>query len=264
MNPKSQIRGLWVPLVTPFYGGEFDSQSMIKLIKTIEPSIDGFVACLSSGEGGEMSNVLWEEVLKTVTQNASKPVAVGVLRNTISEIVYCSVIAKKYGCLAITVAIQGNSMEKQKVFCKEISDKSALPVILYNTVENHIDDTEELLTISKNENIIALKDSSQNQKFFNDAVRTKKERKMNMSILQGMENQLLESVGCDGFLVALANVEPKLCRDMFTNPSRELNEKIMEKWNKLNLASETWYIGIKEALNFRGIIKSPELIKNYE
>lgn len=75
-----------------------------------------------------------------------------------------------------------------------------------------------------------------------------------------MENQLLASVGCDGYLVALANVEPTLCKEMFSNPSKELNDEVMKKWDEFNLASETWYVGIKQALFARGKIKSAELI----
>ena len=258
MNQKLQIKGLWVPLITPFYRGEFDRASMINLMKEIEPFVDGLVPCLSSGEGEKMTNQLWEEILKTVAENTDKPVAVGILRNSIAEIAALSEKAKQYGCIAIAVTMQGENDDDRKRFSEEISLRSALLVILYNTEKVHISDTDTLVDISHNENIVALKDSSQNQEFFNEALQVKREGKLSLSILQGMENQLLESAGCDGYLISLANVEPKLCKDMFLKPSPELNDQIMEKWGGLNLASENWFVGIKESLASRGIIKSSE------
>ena len=260
MNQKLQIKGLWVPLVTPFYEGNFDGESLVNLIKKIEPDVDGFVPCLSSGEGNKMGNELWEKVLKTVSENTTKPIAVGILRDTIEEMTFLSQIAKHYGCIAITLPLQGENDSEQQRFCKEISDKSALPIILYNTEKIHISDPEVLIDISKNENILALKDSSQNKEFFSGAIKIKREGKINISILQGMENQLLESVGCDGYLISLANAEPRLCKEMLDSPSGELNGKIMEHWNEYDLAADNWYVGIKKVLAFRGIIKSAELI----
>jgi 4-hydroxy-tetrahydrodipicolinate synthase len=261
MKEKLQIKGVWAPLVTPFDQGKFDSISMINLIKEIEPLVDGFVPCLSSGEGSKMSDELWGEVLKTVVQNTQKPVVVGILRDSIAEIISLSKIAKSSGCVAIVAPLQGSSSEEQRSFCKEVSDKSALPVVIYNTEKKHIDSPDNLIAISKNENIISLKDSSQNQKFFDAIVQMKKNKIIDMSIFQGMENQLLESVGCDGYLISLANVEPQLCKEMFNNPSEGLNQEIMKKRDEFSLASEDWFVGIKKALAFRGVIKSAELIK---
>jgi 4-hydroxy-tetrahydrodipicolinate synthase len=259
MNPKPQIKGLWVPLVTPFYNGVFDGESMIRLINETEPSVDGFMPCLSSGEGWGMDDSLWEEILQTVTNHANKPVAAGVLKNSIANISDLSLIAKKHGCVAVVVGIQGVTDEEQKKFCHEVSEKSALPIILYNTENCNISNTQTLIEISSIENIIALKDSSQNQAFFTDAIRA--QEKGGISILQGMENQLLNSVGCNGYVLSLANVDPELCKKMLTSPSAELQDEVMLQWDTLGLASPTWYAGLKLALMSRGVIRSAELIK---
>ncbi len=135
-----------------------------------------------------------------------------------------------------------------------------MPVVLYNTEKIHINDIDALVEIAGYKNIVAIKDSSRNQNFFDEMLRLKREGKIDVSILQGMENQLLESAGCDGYLIALANLEPKLCQEMLHLSSKELNNQIMKKWDEFNLGSETWYVSVKEALASRGIIKSSELI----
>src|SRR5262249_344142 len=127
MNQPLHIKGLWVPLVTPFNQGAFDAPSLIKLMKEIEPFVEGYVPCLSSGEGGKMDAALWEEVLGVMVQHTNKPVAVGILKDSLSEIIAFSEIAKEYGCVAVVVALQGNTREEQLLFCEEISNKSALP-----------------------------------------------------------------------------------------------------------------------------------------
>jgi 4-hydroxy-tetrahydrodipicolinate synthase len=260
MNSKVQIKGLWVPIITPFFQGQLDEESLVSLVKEIENQIDGFVPCLSSGEGGNMNADLWERVVKIVIENTNKPVAVGILNPLMRKIIELSEKAKSLGCVAVAIPLQGEDTEAQISFCKEISDKSQLPIILYNTEKIHIDTIDALSAIDQYPNIVSLKDSSQNQKFFSEAVRNRKEGKINLSILQGMENQLLESAGCDGYLISLANVEPGLCKSMLNNPIKEVNDEVMKKWVEFNLASETWFIGIKEALFARGKIKSAELI----
>ncbi len=261
MKHNTEIKGLWAPIVTPFFEGRFDKDSLAKLIRKIEPDVDGFVPCLSSGEGDKMSEEVWTEVIKAVKENTSKPVAAGILRSDMQEIIDFSRKAESLGCIAVAIPLQGGDAANQKDFCREISDRSMLPILLYNTEKIHIDDLSLLKEIDISSNIISLKDSSQNQEFFNKAADARKRGEIGMSILQGMENQLLESAGCDGFLVSLANLEPKLCRDILERPSEELKAQIMSKWDEFGLASETWYKGIKQALFSRGIIKSAEPIQ---
>jgi len=83
---------------------------------------------------------------------------------------------------------------------------------------------------------------------------------LKMSVLQGMENQLLQSKGCDGYLISLGNVEPQLCKTMFENPTEENNQKVLAKFWEYNLGGE-WFITLKALLYSRGIIRSAEQVK---
>jgi Dihydrodipicolinate synthase/N-acetylneuraminate lyase len=77
-------------------------------------------------------------------------------------------------------------------------------------------------------NIVAIKDSSGDDRFFSQVLTMKPELKM--SVLQGVENKLLQSKGCDGYMISLSNVEPSLCRNMLDNPSISLNNEILRKF----------------------------------
>lgn len=114
------------------------------------------------------------------------------------------------------------------------------------------------MRINNLKNIIAIKDSSGDRKFFSEVIAQKD--KLKISVLQGMENQLLQSKGCDGYLISLGNVEPQLCKTMFENPTKENNQKILAKFWEYNLGGE-WYITIKALLYSRDIIRSAEQIK---
>ncbi len=256
-----QITGLWIPLVTPMYHGKFDSDSMRDLMNTVEPHVDGYVPCLSSGEGGLLSDSQWIEVVKTVRAKTTKPVIAGIKRKEIKSIIRLARSAEKLGCEAVVIPVPFNSDDKNIMFFKKISEEVSLPIIIYNTETTALKSVRAIREVDRIENIIAIKDSSKNMDLFTKLIKLRKIGKLRMSVLQGMENQLLESIGCDGYLISLANTEPKLCNDMFGTPSAELNRQIMEKWEELDLASKTWYVGIKKALASRGIIRSPELIQ---
>jgi 4-hydroxy-tetrahydrodipicolinate synthase len=258
---KQEIHGLWVPLLTPFYQGEFDGESMISLLKNIDPFIDGYVPCLNSGEGSQMADELWEEVVTFVIAHTNKPVAVGIFKGTIPEIVQQIEKAKLLGCKAVVIPVQGTDEDEMISFCNEVSSKSSLPVIIYNTEKTSIKTIEGFKKIAGYPNIVAVKDSSGNASLFQELVRSKSSGELDLSLLQGMENQLLESAGADGFLISLANIDPELSKNMLKTPTQEMNAKVMEKWDEYDLASETWFMNLKKILTARGVLKSAEAIR---
>jgi 4-hydroxy-tetrahydrodipicolinate synthase len=253
-----KITGLWIPLITPLYHGKFDEQSAKKLIETTQEFTDGYVVGLSSGEGEELSNDVWQKAISCAVSSANKPVAAGILGKNIEQVVSLSETAKKLGCVAVVIPAAGKNEEEIVRFFSEIDSKTSLPVIIYNTEKTSIHSVENLLRLDNLEKIIAIKDSSGDQSFFSEAISQKS--KLKMSVLQGMENQLLQSKGCDGYLISLGNVEPQLCKTMFENPIEENNQNILAKFWEYNLGGE-WYITLKALLYARGVIRSAEQVK---
>jgi len=53
---REQLRGLWLPLVTPFRGGELDETSLRRLVRHYASlPVDGFILAATSGEGMSLS-----------------------------------------------------------------------------------------------------------------------------------------------------------------------------------------------------------------
>ena len=55
-NLRELLRGLWLPLVTPFRDGELDETSLRRLVRHYASQpVDGFILAATSGEGMSLS-----------------------------------------------------------------------------------------------------------------------------------------------------------------------------------------------------------------
>ncbi|OGN05733.1 MAG: hypothetical protein A2831_03640 [Candidatus Yanofskybacteria bacterium RIFCSPHIGHO2_01_FULL_44_17] len=257
---KNEIKGLWIPIVTPMYKGSYDSESMSKLIAFVDPYMDGYVPCLSTGEGAFLSDKLWEEVISDLRSKTKKPIIAGIKGRELSEILKLADKAKALGCQAIIVPAPSNNEEESLNFFSKLATKSSLPIMIYNTETAHFKTVEAIQKLDQIENIISLKDSSMNIDFFQKMVGLRKAGSLHMTILQGIEHKLLDSKGCDGFLTSLLNNEPELCKKMFESYPEKLQQQIMsEFWWQHNLGGE-WFITLKAMLYSKGILRSAEQV----
>lgn len=259
MKNKNNITGLFVPLVTPFYRGKFDEASMKKLIKSLDSSVEGYIPCLSSGEGKKLSIKEWEPIISLVCCSTKKPVFAGILRDNEKEIFALVQKANKLPCACIVVPTLYNSDEKNFKYLKQVSEKSSKPILVYNTEEHPLKAVATLKKLDSLSKIVAVKDSSMNIEFFKKLITLKKQNKLRMNIFQGMEHLLLQSAGCDGYVISLLNTEPKLCKTMLQKQDTNTNDKILSKFWEQNLGG-TWYISLKALLHERGVIRSAEEI----
>ena len=260
MKNKKNITGLFVPLVTPFYRGKFDETSMKKLIKSLDPSVDGYIPCLSSGEGKKLSVKEWEAVTKLACSSTKKPVFAGILQESEKEIFALIQKTNKLPCTGIVVPTLYDSDEKNFKYLKQVAEKSIKPILFYNTEEHPLKAVATIEKLDSLPKIVAVKDSSMNMALFKKLIALKKQNKLHMSIFQGMEHLLLQSAGCDGYVISLLNTEPKLCKTMFQKQDKATNDRIIAKFWEQNLGGN-WYISLKAILHERGIIHSAEEIK---
>jgi len=246
------IKGLYAPLVTPFYKGEFDAESMQKLVSQLEPFVDGFVPCLSSGEGQKLRDDVWFESVRVVRASTKKPVFAGVLRAAFEDVVMLSRMAKELDCNGVVIPTVFVTDKENLAYFEQLSKAIELPMLVYNAESHPFQSAEAISKLATIPGVIGLKDSSGNQQFFDEVVQQGK-----LPILQGMENQLTASLKGAGFLISLANVEPELCRKAYFEPSSEVGTKLESLWYEYNLAN-TWFISMKALLFGRGIICSAE------
>lgn len=259
MKEKMNIQGVFVPLITPMYRGKIDRESLIRLMATIEPYVDGYVPCLSSGEGAHLSLEQWKEAVTIVRSHTKKFIFAGIKYESLDTVFSCGVMARELGCDGIVVPLYGSSDVERITRIQEIASKVQLPMIVYNTETAAITSRESVLVLEKIPEIIAMKDSSCDEGFFSLLLSMKKEGDISFSVLQGMEHLFEQSFGCDGFLVSLVNIEPKLVYDLFTKPSAELYQKSIELFYQYNLGGD-WYITVKALLFARNTIRSAEQV----
>ena len=259
---KNSIKGVFVPLVTPMRYGEFDKESMAQLMQSIEQYVDGYVPCLSTGEGNVLTNDQWYEVVSFVRSMTDKPVIAGIKRDSKNEIIELAKKAKELGCDSFITPVPSNNWEETRNHFIEISESTNLPFMVYNTEAANISSVEHLMELDQLESVIALKDSSLNTQFFTEACNLRAENRVGLSVLQGMEHLLEVPEGCDGYLVSMANIEPELIRSMYENPSKEINYRILQKFMEYNLGAE-WYVSLKALLYYKGIIRSSEQVQQF-
>ncbi|MDA1061176.1 MAG: dihydrodipicolinate synthase family protein [bacterium] len=259
MKNNNNITGLFVPIITPFHRGKFDEISMKKLIKSLDSSVDGYIPCLSSGEGKKLSVKEWENVINTVSASTKNPVFAGILRSDEKEIFTLIKKANSLPCIGIVIPTLYKTDEKNLQYIKQATEFSKKQIILYNTEEHPLKSLETIQALDSLSKIVAMKDSSMNLSFFKKLIALKKQDKLSMKIFQGMEHLLLQSIGCDGYVISLLNTESKLCKSMFQKQDKATNNKIISKFWEQNLGGN-WHISLKAILHERGVIRSAEEI----
>ena len=256
-SPGRALAGIYVPLITPFYKGQFDPQSLKKLIQFAAPEVNGFVPCLSSGEGNIISDTVWEEVVRCARKHTKKTIIAGIKRNKIADTIKLGKKAHSIGCDAVMVPVPFADERKTLEYFKDLARAITLPIVVYNTEQHRFKSIAAIKELQQNEAIIGMKDSSMNEKLFARMCKMRIDETLRFPIFQGMEHQMLSPPGCDGHIVALANVEPELCHEMFAKNNARLNAKIIDLFWRYNLGGN-WYVSIKSLLCERNIIRSAE------
>lgn len=260
MNMKiNKIEGLYVPLITPFYKGEFDKESMLKLIKSIDPFVSGYIPCLSSGEGHKLTFDQWSEISSFVRENTNKPVFSGILNQKEDQIFKMLDEATKLQLNGVVIPTTFKTDQENFNFLKKVVSQYSGDIIVYNTEDYPLKHVEVFQEIDGLKQVVAVKDSSMNMNLFKNLQKLKSSNKLNMNLFQGMEHLLLKSKGCNGYIISLLNTEPLLCKSIFENQTTDINRKVIEQFWLQNLGA-SWYITIKAILYQRGVIKSAEQI----
>lgn len=235
-------------------------ESMTRLIHTLEPHVDGLIPCLSSGEGKELTASEWLSVIQAVCAVTSKPVYAGILSSSEKEIMERIQQAELLPCAGVVIPTIYDAAADTVEFIRRIHESTLKDIVVYNTEHHPITSIEALQSMDALERVIGVKDSTMDREFFKQCVAMREEGSLQMSVFQGMEHLLLESEGCDGFILSLLNVEPELCAEMLKNPNPELNTQFIAKFWELNLGAG-WFITLKAVLHMRGVIRSAEQVR---
>lgn len=165
---KMKIEGVFTALVTPFYNGEVDEESFVRLVKSqVADGIRGFVI---NGTTGESPTLELEEVKKLYklareTAGQSFPLILGVgLNSTKKTIELMKQLESRNPAAWLVVVPYYNKPTQEGLFqhFTAIADATKIPVILYNVPGRTVTSlsVETIARLSTHKNIIGIKEAS--------------------------------------------------------------------------------------------------------
>ncbi len=256
------LKGTGVAIVTPFNTkNEVDYTSLTKLIEHIITNKIEYVVVLgTTGESVTLSKEEKREVVKHVvrTVNARVPIVLGLGGSNTAEIVEAFENLDFSGISAIlSVSPYYNKPTQEGIYqhYKAISEKSPLPIILYNVpgrTASNITAATTLRLANDFKNIIAIKEASG---IIEQTMQIIKNRLPGFLVISGDDNLTLPimSAGGDGVISVVANAFPKEFSEMVRkclandfHAARELHYKTFEITEQLFADGNP--AGIKAAL----------------
>lgn len=210
--------GIIPALVTPFTtDGNVDESALRRLVRrTIDGGCHG-VFCL--GSNGEFFSLTEEEKVFITTivvdeAGGEVPIYAGTGGNSTDETIQLTERMAKIGVAAVSVITPYFVKLSQEELIKhyeEIADSVDLPIILYNipNLTGNMLLPETVATISKKDNIIAIKDSSGN---FDHILQLIELVNPKFSVLIGTDSLILPGLmsGAQGAIAATANLLPQV------------------------------------------------------
>ena len=254
--------GIIPPLVTPVdYNGNVCERSVKNLVDFVRPHSTALMPTLSSGEGWALNDKQWEDMIRlTIKHSLGMPVLAGVEYRTTKEVVDRVRKAQRLGVDAVVVTTPfGKDITQDEIYqhfqqIKEVG----VPVFIYNEEaisENSIE-YETMERICRSGKIVGIKEASGSADFTRRLV----DSGLEVPVFQGWEHLCYQSKGVDGYIVPLANLEPRVCSEMLRNPTAEKQNEIDSLCKKYNILGEDWYVFLKKELLQRGTITTERVI----
>ena len=256
------LSGIIPPVPTPFTKtGDLDLDALQKLIRALEPSVDGFVILGSNGEAIYLSEEERRRVLESAREviPKNKVMLAGTGGEATRLVEARNEEAAAVGADAALVlpphyykgAMTDGVLEKHYL---TLADKSPLPLMLYNIPAATTLSLSPALIgmLSQHERIVGLKDSSGNIVALGEIMRRVPE---DFTVLTGNAPTFVPalSLGAKGGILAVANVAARAYRGMledFRGGRLEAARAAQLRCNPLALAVTALYgvPGLKAAL----------------
>lgn len=264
-----KLEGIFVPHVTPFRDDdEIDAEALRELVRYfVENGVHGLVSLGSNGEFPSLSFEERLEVLKIVVDEVSgkTPVISGVGAPATVEVIRFVRAVSDIGVDGFLVAPPFYfTPSDREVFnyYSRIANEVDVPIILYSVpkfVGYHLNlDVIETLA-QEYSNIVGIKDSGGLVSRFAELIRRVGRK---ISVLAGTGDMILPalSLGARGAVVAIANVAPRQCVELYEAFRRGdvdraidlqiklnyLNEIVVKKYNQLSaIKSAMMLLGLK-------------------
>lgn len=193
---RTSLRGLWLPLVTPFRDGALDEASLRRLVRHyVARPVDGLVLAATTGEGLTLEPCETERLVFTVRDEAGKarslPVCLGLSGSNTSALLHTLDSTARWPVDGYLISCPYYSRPSQRgleLHFRALADRAGHPVLLYNipyrTGVNL--GNEAMLRLADHPNIAGLKDCSADRSQSLDLLRR---RPQDFAVLTGEDGQ---------------------------------------------------------------------------
>ena len=214
---RSQLQGLWLPLVTPFRDGALDETSLRRLARHYaDGPIDGMILAATSGEGMTLGMAELQRVVAAVRDGIADsgrtlPVCLGLSGASTSNMQDALDETADWPIDGYLIASPYYTRPSQRGLLQHftaLADHAAWPIVLYNipyrTAVNL--DNATLLRLAEHPNIVGLKDCGADRAQSIELLRL---RPAGFRILTGEDAQYYEALsdGADGGILLSAHIE---------------------------------------------------------
>jgi len=215
-DPRTLLRGLWLPLITPFRDGALDEASLRRLVRHYAAlPVDGLILAATTGESLTLEPGETERLVFTVRDEiagaGNLPLCLGLsgsntgaLLNTLKRTAAWPIDGYLISCPYYSRP----SQHGLELHFRALADRAAHPVMLYNipyrTGVNL--GNEAMLRLAAHPNIVGLKDCSDDRDQSRDLLRRRPD---NFAVLTGEDARYHEGLtdGADGGILASAHIE---------------------------------------------------------
>ena len=217
---KTNFRGSFTALVTPFKNGSIDQQAFRDLVEwQIAEGTNGLVPVGTTGESPTLSHAEHKQVVEWCVDQAKgrRPVIAGAGSNSTREAVELARHAEHAGAdavLVVTPYYNKPTQEGMYQHFKAINDAIGIPIIVYNIPARSVVDmsVETMTRLYELKNIAGVKDATANM------VRVSQQRAAmgeGFNQLSGEDGTALGFMahGGHGCISVTSNVAPRLCAE---------------------------------------------------
>src|SRR6202171_2808626 len=220
MAAKTNFRGSFTALVTPFKNGSIDQQVFRDLVEwQITEGTSGLVPVGTTGESPTLSHDEHGQIVQWCIEQAKGrvPVVAGAGSNSTKEAIELSQHAQESGAdavLVVTPYYNKPTQEGMYQHFKAINDAIGIPIIIYNIPARSVIDmsVETMARLFELKNIAGVKDATAN------VIRVSQQRAAmgaDFNQLSGEDASALGFMahGGHGCISVTANVAPRLCAE---------------------------------------------------
>jgi 4-hydroxy-tetrahydrodipicolinate synthase len=268
---RSILRGLWLPLVTPFCDGELDEASLRRLARHYAAlPVDGLVLAATTGEGLTLTPAETERLVFTVRDQVGQnlPICLGLSGSNTAALLDTLDRTAGWPIDLYLISCPYYSRPSQRGLERHfeaLADRARRPVMIYNipyrTGVNL--GNEAMLWLSGHPNIVGLKDCSADRTQSLDLL---VRRPQNFAVLTGEDAHYFEALidGADGGILAAAHVETETFAEIQRLLRQGAREAAQTRWQSVAdlarlLFSEPSPAPIKHWLWRSGLIEAAEV-----